>query len=101
MLGNFDHIRAYWVRFGKAAAQTALHFGANDLDGTITDGGELTYSYSVESNNEVKMTKQEVISVIESAGFEAGERDRFITGWRKRMTGDEKDKQHLVSKRIG
>jgi 2-iminoacetate synthase ThiH len=30
---------------GKATAQTALHFGANDLDGTITDGGELTHSY--------------------------------------------------------
>src|SRR4026207_521717 len=75
MLDNFDHIKAYWVMLGKATAQTALHFGANDLDGTITDGGELTHSYSVESNNEVKMTKQEIISMIERAGFEAVERD--------------------------
>ena len=49
--------------------------GANDIDGTITDGGELTHSYSVEWNNEVKMTKQEIISMIERAGFEAVERD--------------------------
>ncbi len=60
---------------GKATAQTALHFGANDLDGTITDGGELTHSYSVESNNEVRMSKVEIVSMIERAGFEAVERD--------------------------
>ena len=64
MLDNFDHIKAYWVMLGKATAQTALHFGANDLDGTITDGGELTHSYSVESGGEVKMTKQEIIEMI-------------------------------------
>jgi aminodeoxyfutalosine synthase len=74
MLDNFDHIKAYWVMLGKHLAQTALHFGANDLDGTITDGGELTEAYSIE-NGEVKMTKQELISLIEKAGFEAVERD--------------------------
>ncbi|HQZ98080.1 MAG TPA: hypothetical protein PLP21_17295, partial [Pyrinomonadaceae bacterium] len=50
-----------------------LHFGANDLDGTITDGGELTHAYAAEG--EVKMTKQEIIEMIERAGFEAVERD--------------------------
>lgn len=74
MLDNFDHIKAYWVMLGKSIAQIALHFGANDLDGTITDGGELTHSYSVE-NGEVKMTRQELITLIENAGFEAVERD--------------------------
>ena len=74
-LDNFDHIKAYWVMLGKATAQTALHFGANDLDGTITDGGELTHSYSVESGGEVKMTKQEIIEMIQRAGFDPVERD--------------------------
>ena len=74
MLDNFDHVKAYWVMLGKNLAQTALHFGANDLDGTITDGGELTEKYAVE-NGEVKMTKQELIDLIENAGFEAVERD--------------------------
>ncbi|HQX56502.1 MAG TPA: hypothetical protein PLP07_11270 [Pyrinomonadaceae bacterium] len=59
----------------KSTAQTALHFGANDLDLRLTDGGELTHSYSVESAGEVKMTKQEIIETIERAGFEAVERD--------------------------
>jgi aminodeoxyfutalosine synthase len=75
MLDNFAHIKAYWVMLGKRLAQVALHFGANDIDGTITEGGELTESYSVEANNEVKMTKPELISLIEEAGFEAVERD--------------------------
>src|SRR5499433_2459947 len=75
MLDNFAHIKAYWVMLGKRLAQVALHFGANDVDGTITQGGELTESYSVETNNEVKMTKPELISLIEEASFEAVERD--------------------------
>ena len=75
MLDNFDHIKAYWVMLGKRLAQVALHFGANDIDGTITKGGELSESYSVESNNEVKMTKEELVALIEEAGFEAVERD--------------------------
>ena len=73
MLDNFDHIKAYWVMLGKDVAQTALHFGANDLDGTITDGGELTHAYADEGD--VKMTKDELITMIENAGFEAVERD--------------------------
>jgi len=75
MLDNFDHIKAYWVMLGKRLAQVALHYGANDIDGTITEGGELTTSYSVETNNEVKMSKPELIGLIEDAGFEAVERD--------------------------
>lgn len=75
MLDNFDHIKAYWVMLGKRLAQVALHFGANDIDGTITKGGELSESYSVESNNEVKMTRAELVALIEEAGFEAVERD--------------------------
>jgi len=63
------------VMLGKRLAQVALHFGANDVDGTITQGGELTESYSVEANNEVKMTRTELIGLIEEAGFEAVERD--------------------------
>ena len=75
MLDNFAHIKAYWVMLGKRLAQVALHFGANDIDGTITEGGELTESYSIEANNEVKMSKTELIQLIEEAGFEAVERD--------------------------
>ncbi len=75
MLDNFPHLKAYWVMLGKRLAQVGLQFGANDIDGTITEGGELTASYSVEANNEVRITKPELISLIEEAGYEAVERD--------------------------
>jgi aminodeoxyfutalosine synthase len=75
MLDNFPHVKAYWVMLGKRLAQVALHYGANDLDGTITEGGELSTSYSVEANNEVRMTKQEIVALIEDAGLQPVERD--------------------------
>jgi aminodeoxyfutalosine synthase len=75
LLDNFAHVKAYWVMLGKRLAQVALHYGANDLDGTITEGGELTESYSVEAGGEVKMTKQEIAALIREAGFEPVERD--------------------------
>src|SRR5438128_10594326 len=75
MLDNFAHIKAYWVMLGKRLAQVALHFGANDTDGTITEVGELTESYLVEAKSENEASKQEIIHLIQEAGFEAVERD--------------------------
>src|SRR5437870_7341267 len=75
LLDNFEHVKAYWVMLGKRLAQVALHYGANDIDGTITEGGELSESYSIESNNEVKMSRKDLVTLIEDAGFEAVERD--------------------------
>lgn len=37
MLDNFRNIKAYWIMMGPQMAQTALHFGANDLDGTVVE----------------------------------------------------------------
>ncbi|MEN6557193.1 MAG: aminofutalosine synthase MqnE [Thermoguttaceae bacterium] len=35
MLDNFDHVKAYWISLGVGVAQTALAYGADDLDGTV------------------------------------------------------------------
>ncbi len=75
LLDNLDHIKAYWVMLGKRLAQTALHFGANDFDGTITKGGELMESYLVEAGDEKQATRDEIIRLITTAGFQAIERD--------------------------
>ncbi|MFN0119391.1 MAG: aminofutalosine synthase MqnE [Blastocatellia bacterium] len=75
LLDNFDHIKAYWVMLGKRLAQTALHFGANDFDGTIMKGGELMESYLVENKSDNEATKDEIIRLIQEAGFRAIERD--------------------------
>ena len=35
-LDNFDHIKVYWIMTGIKIAQLALSFGADDIDGTVT-----------------------------------------------------------------
>ena len=37
LLDNFSHIKAYWIMLGVKMAQIALHFGADDLDGTVME----------------------------------------------------------------
>jgi aminodeoxyfutalosine synthase len=37
LLDNIPHLKAYWIMLGEKIAQVALHFGADDLDGTILD----------------------------------------------------------------
>jgi aminodeoxyfutalosine synthase len=36
-LDNFKNIKTYWVMTGREMAQTALQFGANDVDGTVVE----------------------------------------------------------------
>lgn len=71
-LDNFDHIKAYWVMLGKKLAQTALHFGANDLDGTVVDE---RITFMAGGNTERQATIGEIVHLIQSAGREPVERD--------------------------
>jgi len=43
VLDNVPHLKAYWIMLGEKIAQVALHFGANDLDGTVVDE-RITYA---------------------------------------------------------
>ena len=35
MLDNIEHIKAYWIMMGMPLAAVGLHFGANDVQGTV------------------------------------------------------------------
>jgi aminodeoxyfutalosine synthase len=37
MLDNFPHIKSYWIMIGPRLAQVGLSFGADDMDGTVTE----------------------------------------------------------------
>ena len=37
LLDNFPHVEAYWVTLGEETASIALHFGADDVNGTLED----------------------------------------------------------------
>jgi aminodeoxyfutalosine synthase len=74
MLDNIAHIKAYWVMLGKNLAQIALRFGADDLDGTINEGGSLMESYLAEGN-ENQLTKSGIEEMVRGAGRIPVERD--------------------------
>jgi aminodeoxyfutalosine synthase len=74
MLDNIAHIKAYWVMLGKHLAQVALRFGADDLDGTINEGGSLMESYLADGN-ENQLTKTEFDEMVRGAGRVPVERD--------------------------
>jgi aminodeoxyfutalosine synthase len=74
MLDNIPHIKAYWVMLGKNLAQVALRFGADDLDGTINEGGSLMESYLAEGNQN-HLTKSGIEEIIRGAGRTPVERD--------------------------
>lgn len=74
MLDNFDHIKAYWVMIGESLAQVALNFGADDLDGTII---EERITHTAGARSAKGLGRDEMVNMIQSAGFEAVERDSF------------------------
>ncbi|HEY1599924.1 MAG TPA: aminofutalosine synthase MqnE [Pirellulales bacterium] len=72
MLDNIDHIKAYWIMLGVGTAQTALAYGADDLDGTVRH--ELIYHDAGAETPEV-LTVDEIRRLIVEAGREPVERD--------------------------
>jgi aminodeoxyfutalosine synthase len=74
ILDNFPHIKAYWVMLGLKLAQTALHFGADDLEGTIV---QEKITHEAGATTAVGLSKQQIEELILGAGFEPVERDTF------------------------
>jgi aminodeoxyfutalosine synthase len=72
MLDNFDHIKAYWIMLGIGTAQTALSYGADDLDGTVRH--ELIYHDAGATTPEV-LSVDQIRELIREAGREPIERD--------------------------
>jgi aminodeoxyfutalosine synthase len=75
MLHNFDHIKAYWMIQGLKVCQLALHFGADDMDGThgSTDEERIYHSSGTLSGQYVD--DREFRRLIEEAGYVAVRRN--------------------------
>jgi len=72
MLDNIPHIKAYWIMLSQAVAQTALAFGADDIDGTVRH--ELIYHDAGATTPEM-LTVDQLKQLIIEAGREPVERD--------------------------
>jgi aminodeoxyfutalosine synthase len=72
MLDNIPHIKAYWIMLGIGTAQTALAYGADDIDGTVRH--ELIYHDAGATTPEL-LTTEQIRRLIVEAGREPIERD--------------------------
>ncbi|MBM3965250.1 MAG: aminofutalosine synthase MqnE [Planctomycetes bacterium] len=72
MLDNIPHIKAYWIMLGIGTAQTALAYGADDIDGTVRH--ELIYHDAGATTPEM-LTVEQIRQLIVEAGREPVERD--------------------------
>lgn len=66
MLDNFPTVKAYWIMLTPASAQVALAFGANDIDGTVT---EEKITHDAGTDAPMRLTQDELIHLIREAGF--------------------------------
>jgi aminodeoxyfutalosine synthase len=72
MLDNIPHIKAYWIMIGVKTAQTSLHFGVDDIDGTVKD--EKIY-HMAGADTPMALTRPELVRLIREAGRVPVERD--------------------------
>jgi aminodeoxyfutalosine synthase len=72
LLDNVDHIKAYWISSGVEVSQTALWFGADDLDGTVQ---EETIYHMAGSTTPSALSTGDIEQLIRDAGREPIERD--------------------------
>lgn len=60
LVDNVPHVKSLWANHGPSVAQLTLNFGADDLDGSLTDAG---------------ITRDDLLELIWDAGFQPVERD--------------------------
>ena len=73
-LDNFDHIKTHWIMVSSFLSQAALHFGVNDMEGTVVR--EKIY-HAVGATTPQAMTLDNILKLIRDAGKIPAERDSF------------------------
>lgn len=73
-LDNFEHIKSHWIMVSPAVTQISLHFGVNDMEGTVVR--EKIY-HAVGAHTPQGMTLAELLTLIRGAGKQPAERDSF------------------------
>ena len=72
LLDNFPHIKVYWIMTGLKTAQIALSFGADDIDGTVTEE-KITHMAGADTPEAI--SAEDITQLIEEAGRISVERD--------------------------
>jgi aminodeoxyfutalosine synthase len=80
MLDNIEHVKAYWIMMGMPMAQLALHFGANDVQGTVVRE-QIFQAAGATSGTEQKIS--ELVRFIQEAGRTPVQRDSLYNELRR------------------
>lgn len=73
-LDNFQHVKSHWIMVSSPLSQIALHYGVNDLEGTVVR--EKIY-HAVGAHTPQGMTLDAILRLIRGAGKMPAERDSF------------------------
>jgi aminodeoxyfutalosine synthase len=80
LLDNIPNIKAYWIMMGMPLAQVALHFGANDVQGTVVRE-EIFHAAGAQTGTEQKIG--ELVRFVEAAGRIPVQRDTLYNELRR------------------
>jgi aminodeoxyfutalosine synthase len=72
MLDNIPNIKAYWIMISTPLAQVALHYGANDIQGTVMEE-KIAHAAGAVTPQEEKI--QDLVALIRDAGRTPIQRD--------------------------
>jgi aminodeoxyfutalosine synthase len=72
LLDNIPHVEAYWVMLGEDTASIALHFGADDVNGTLEDE---RIAHMAKAESPVGLARDQLLRLIRDAGKLPVERD--------------------------
>ena len=85
MLDNIEHVKAYWIMISTPLAQVALHFGANDIQGTVVEE-KIAHAAGAVTPTEEKVAS--LVHVIREAGRIPVQRDTFYNKLRRSTAHD-------------
>jgi aminodeoxyfutalosine synthase len=80
LLDNIPHVKAYWIMMGLPLAQVALHFGADDVQGTVVRE-EIFHAAGARTETEQKI--EELVRVVQAAGRVPVQRDTLYNEVRR------------------
>jgi aminodeoxyfutalosine synthase len=81
LLDNVENVKAYWIMMGMPLAAVALHFGANDVQGTVVRE-EIFHAAGATTETEQKV--EELVRFVQEAGRIPVQRDtlyREVRRW--------------------
>jgi aminodeoxyfutalosine synthase len=80
LLDNVPNVKAYWIMMGMPLAAVALHFGANDVQGTVVRE-EIFHAAGAETETEQKI--DELVRFVREAGRVPVQRDTLYNELRR------------------